>query len=437
MNITPFNLLSKITEFDYKNISDSDWPEFEQLKTLSTLPTPIALRLNKMIQDTESKRQKASKFCALAFHGREYRIHAPHNALRCCMTQPDNMQPILDKLLNGKEPKECEVTCWSLENIGVKSLREIKNATLDHLMDRDIINFYDDSLHTKEHPIYFYKIETSNICNSLCVTCSGKYSTAWRELERKNGGDSYDYIQLLADEQGLHFDKRYHDNDSFLSIDYARAKFINLFGGESTIDKTNYQILRNLVANGNTDCLVSFTTHGNFNLTPWQQELLLKFSRIHFNFSIDALEKPYEYVRYPLSWNKLLKNIDWCKNKNIEISVNWTLSNLTIFYYDEIKSWFEKNQIAYRISKAASFKKTPGREYHITSLSKRVKDIIIAKTSCQEVQNFLDNHKEQDELAYKTFLHDIAKQDRWKGISIYDYMPEFAKIISDDLDAVK
>jgi hypothetical protein len=43
------------------------------------------------------------------------------------------------------------------------------------------------------------------------------------------------------------------------------------------------------------------------------------------------------------------------------------------------------------------------------------------------VAKLLDKHTDQDDLNYQRFLTEIQKQDLWKGISITDYLPEFAE----------
>jgi MoaA/NifB/PqqE/SkfB family radical SAM enzyme len=430
-----FDLLKSITEIDYYNIADKDWPRFEDLMSLDQLPQNVFDRINNMIQDTKKKTELASKFCALAFHGREYRLEPSgkrHDVLRCCSRSPIRIQPVLNSMLQGLEPRACK-QCWSLEKIGIQSLRQIKNSTLDYLMDLDITNLYQQAAGETVHPVYMYKIETNNICNSTCVTCSSKYSSAWKKLEQDNGETPHPTVRFLANDQGLEFDKKLYNNHEVFAIDYQNAKFINFFGGEPTYDPTIYKILDQLVKHNNTDCVISFTTHGNFNFTNDQKSLIAKFPKMHINFSIDAIDKKFEYVRFPLSWEKLNQNIKWCRDNKIEISANWTLSSLTIFYFDEIKSWFDRNQISYRISLSTNFKKTSENSYGVLSLSQRVKDLVIKNNRSNEVRQLLATHEPANDQEYKTLLLDLIKQDQWKNISIYDYLPEFAEVIHQDL----
>ena len=63
-----------------------------------------------------------------------------------------------------------------------------------------------------------------------------------------------------------------------------------------------------------------------------------------------------------------------------------------------------------------------------------MKSAIIDRNPSDLVKNALSKHSQTDEDRYQLFLQDIAEKDLWKGISIADYLPEFAEIIQQDLD---
>ena len=63
-----------------------------------------------------------------------------------------------------------------------------------------------------------------------------------------------------------------------------------------------------------------------------------------------------------------------------------------------------------------------------------MKSLIIDRNPSDLVKNALSRHSPADEDRYQLFLQDIAEKDRWKGISIADYLPEFVEIIQEDLN---
>ena len=113
-------------------------------------------------------------------------------------------------------------------------------------------------------------------------------------------------------------------------IDYANAKSIGFRGGEPFLSKTNFDILEKLIEIGNTDCFINFTTNGSSDILDYQKNILRKFKNINFCFSIDGIGPVFEYMRYPLTWDKLEENLEYCRKNNILISASYTVSNLNI-----------------------------------------------------------------------------------------------------------
>jgi hypothetical protein len=422
-------LLNCVTESDYSAVASPDWPSYSQAISMVELSSTIKTRIDSMLADYKEKQDRAKYFCAFAFYGAEYAIRPPFNTLRCCDRFTDNMSDIRQSMLDQQRPKDCSRVCWEVEDAGELSLRQIMNNTLDMLLDKDIAIICEESNDVSTDPL-IYKIEPSNLCNSTCVTCSSNYSSAWAQLEKNNGEIPADHVRWIATEHGL------SDKNVLYPINYKSAKMINFLGGETTLSKTNFHVLEYLVAAGNFDCLISFTTHGNFQFTVEQEQLLKQFKRLQFNFSIDGVGPVYEYLRYPLSWQYMNDNLQWCRDNQIEISVNLTVSNLNLYYLDQTIDWLESQKLNYRLNRVVNFKiKKHQYHYHGTSLSQRVKHIIKNHSKNQFVIATLDQpHSDQNDYWYEQFLLDIIKQDRWKGIKIQDYLGEFAQIIQDDLD---
>jgi sulfatase maturation enzyme AslB (radical SAM superfamily) len=210
-------------------------------------------------------------------------------------------------------------------------------------------------------------------------------------------------------------------------IDFANAKSIGFRGGEPLLSATNFEILEQLAQAGNTDCFINFTTNGSVPLSQAQKNILAKFSNINICFSIDGTGSIFEYLRYPLKWNDMLRNIDYCRNHNIMISASFTVSNLNVFYLPQIIQWFDQNQIRYLINAVS----TPVH-FSARSLPQSVKQVIMANHSNHTdpiIGQLLKEHTDRDDLNYLTFCQEIAKQDSWKGIRMRDYLPELAELL--------
>jgi MoaA/NifB/PqqE/SkfB family radical SAM enzyme len=375
--------------------------------------------------------QKTKKFCGLIFYGTEYRIGERLQGLRCC--QDTDTAKVQQEFLKGNQPTGCN-WCWNAESTGSESFRQLSNRTLDHLLDKSIETLQQLAAEQKNET-YSYKIETGNLCNATCVTCGSRYSSAWGALERKNGRVPFPQRRVLVDNTGMRFDQNTFQNDQFFSIDYKKAKFINFLGGETTLEKSNFEILQQLIDADNTDCHISFTTNGNFNLSNKQQLIISKFPNMQFNFSIDGIGKVYEYLRYPLSWEKCLDNLQYCKDNKIDISVSTVLSNLNALYFDHLVAWLNKNQLPYHVIFAVNYQLEQKHAlFSSNTLSLRVKSLIRDRATSDFVKNALSKHQPDDDSRYQLFLQDIVEKDCWKGIGINDYLPEFAGIIQEDLN---
>lgn len=369
-------------------------------------------------------------FCSLVFFGDEYRVADRLKGLRC---QHSPVKEVQQQFLEGSRPQGC-TSCWNKEAKGFESQRQMGNRTLDHLLNKDIENLRQLCVDQKNEIVY-YKIETGNLCNATCVTCGSKYSSAWASLERKHGRTPFPSRRVFVDDRGMQFDPKTFDNDIFFDINYKTAKFINFLGGETTLEKANFEILLQLIQVGNTDCEISFTTHGNFRLTREQEDIIRQFPKMQFNFSIDGINNVYQYLRYPLSWDLCQQNIQYCKDRNIYVSIAIVLSNLNLMYYDQLINWVSSNQIPYFVNFAVNHQhETTKALFAPTVLSYDVKKAILEKNPSQFIKNVLQTHSESDEELYRFFLKDILEKDGWKGIKIQDYLPEFAKIIETDLN---
>lgn len=268
------DLVNDLTLEDYQSMSGPDWPSFEQLKSGDNVPQFVIDELSEMFSSVSDSAESVKTFCVLPFYGIEY----PWQISCCLMSRHDTIDRVQQDMLSGKRAGECS-HCWKNEDYGLISDRQVKNASLDFYTKKDITKLFEECKSNKNE-IRHYKIDTSNICNAACVTCNSKYSSLWLSYEKQNN---------------IHKNKVWSiDSPNQLNINYAQAVSIGFRGGESTLSKTNFKILENLAAHGNTDCFISFTTNGSFNLTEQQLNLLKQFSNVSFCFSIDGLNMVFE-----------------------------------------------------------------------------------------------------------------------------------------------
>lgn len=396
----------QITLEDYSAMAGPDWPDYQHFKDGCKIEQSIAIEIDSMLDSVEKEKSNLSNFCVLPFFGREY----PENGHCCLLPSGYDIDEIRNDMLNNRRSRWCE-SCWVLEDSGNTSDRQLKNSTLDFYTNTDLVTLYKQAK-SGDYDVMHYKISAGNYCNATCFTCDSISSTSWGKLESKNKNSKKLDLKIIK-----------KDNEQ-IQINYHTATYISFMGGESTMIRTHWDIIEQLVAVGNTQCVISFVTNGSFELTQRQRDLLKKFQNVIFCFSIDGIGKVFEYMRFPLSWQKTLENIDWARKQGYKISSHYTISNLNVFYYEQTTNWFRENDIKYQQCLVT----TP--EYLTPfSLSHSVKQKILSNTENQSLKNWLSRHNDQDEKNFVLMLEEIKKQDELKQIKIYDYMPEFSDII--------
>jgi len=326
------------------------------------------------------------------------------------MKKPNNIENVRQQMLSGQRPQECDA-CWKLEDAGIKSDRMIKNESLDFYTDIDISMWYENALYSKSKEIRMLKVDTSNKCNSACLTCGPDASTHWRSLLDKNN----------VSNQGKSWTIPLSDIEK--SIDLSSLEMITFRGGEPFLSQTNFEILDKLHGLKNHKCFISFVTNGSIRPNKRMTNILKKFNNVNFCFSIDGIGSVFEYMRYPLSWKTCEDNVAWAKDTGFDVSVSYTLSNINIWYHDETVSWFNKNNIPYIVNPVYS-----PNHFALNNLPKNAKEkaLNIFPELAKYFTPTLEDNKDWAETKQA-----INLQDSWKKISINDFMPRTVKILDE------
>ena len=200
---------------------------------------------------------------------------------------------------------------------------------------------YKEDIANETIPIRFLEITTSNICNQMCVTCSGKYSSKWAPYEQE------------AVDVGLHWRNENHkfhtqkyrmtDNDVDKVLDIVpHLQHLTIKGGEPFADPNNIKILQKL-AETNPKCRVEICT--NFQLvTQSVIELLHRIDEVHIQASIDGVGSLYNWIRggnFEKTVNNINRYYEYAKRKIVIVSTvsiyNWMHLPELIDYWKDIE----------------------------------------------------------------------------------------------------
>lgn len=184
--------------------------------------------------------------------------------------------------------------------------------------------------------IYDLFLQIDNTCNAACVMCGPHFSSLWEKqvnpaYKLKNFSEQYEKLNNL-------------DN-------WKNLTSVTLLGGEPLLSENNFIFLKNIPKPENVS--LSFNTNGSVPIIDYNiKNILVKFKKLSVTFSIDGIDDIFEYIRWPLKWDKVSKNIyeyanDDFQRKNIW-GVNITVNPMNLIYLDKIFNYFKnkyKNKI--------------------------------------------------------------------------------------------
>lgn len=173
---------------------------------------------------------------------------------------------------------------------------------------------------------YSLTVQIDTTCNAACVTCGPHFSSLWQKQENPSA--------KLKD-----YTKQYQD--IIASVDFNKLKRIIFLGGEPLLGLHNITLLKQI--KNPEDVTVTYTTNGSVFPDDELIEQWKRFKYVNMVFSIDGTDEQFEYIRWPLSWEKVNENIkrfvELSKTVNFKFMINSTINPLNIYYFDKLEKW--------------------------------------------------------------------------------------------------
>jgi pyruvate-formate lyase-activating enzyme len=257
-------------------------------------------------------------FCVLPWIEQHYDLNG--EKYFCCVADKNLPITSLDraslddlrlKIWNGEQIPHC-VKCYDLEKHKAMSHRLIESARW--MRDPDVKKHCLNWEPGQETTIYFYDIRYDNHCNLACISCNPKDSSRWQE------------------ELGL--TKSARSQIPFTHTDIIKAKKIYLAGGEPLFIDAFIDLLE-YVMEHNPDMEVVINT----NLTSVSSRvwnILSKLQDCCLTVSVDGHGLVNEYHRWPMSWNKFIRNLDLAKSHGLTIMFNTVADAISVFGFTQL-----------------------------------------------------------------------------------------------------
>lgn len=288
----------------------------------------------------------------------------------CCQSTPQaesvdsfdfTTSPYLNELRQqfsvGGKPSACD-RCWHAESNGQKSRRQgaIEFFNMQEYDDTVILNSIDYS--------------ATWACNLSCIMCGPHVSSSWAKELNLNKA------QLRA------IGRQYQKSNNFLNkIDISEVKKIHFNGGEPLLNDDQFVILEELDQIGRLDqVVISYNTNGTVYPSQRLLDLWSKTKLVKIFFSIDGIDKSFEYIRWPAKWDSVKSNMLKMKEQlssNVMFGFNTTVGSYNIFEIVEIYNWFENNLGTNREGDSSDFSWQLAYNFDPKFLSQHCKEIAI------------------------------------------------------------
>lgn len=319
--------------------------------------------------------------------------------------------------LSGNWPENCK-RCKYVEELNGQSKRKEENKyhyeNNKHLMEQT----------SEDGSVPYYPpnmdIRVGTICNLKCIHCGTGASSKWNQEKKM--------LNKYPNTMFYDIDNKWIEQDSFIwdnireNID--QTKRFNFLGGEPFANKQHNKFIEDISKSEYAkDITISYVSNGTL-LNKSILEQLVNFKQIIIRLSVDALKEPGEYFRFPLKWvvfEEKLKLIEHYASlyKNLDIGVQWTCSNVSMFYlvdtYDYIKKHFPSIKFLF----------CNHVEWPI-HMSAQVLPIEIKEKIKKNIEEYDWNDQRDGVLFY---INHMLERDLWQehGITFMNYLDDLDK----------
>lgn len=246
-------------------------------------------------------------------------------------------------------------------------------------------------------------------CNAACIMCNGNLSTLWQqELGKKITVTQQSTNQLTQQVLDL--------------IDIEQVKIISFAGGEPLLTSTHTDILS--ASPDLSDVIISYHTNGSILPDDHTLHLWGKAKKVLLFFSIDGIDQQFEYIRWPLQWTTVSKNLEtmvsWLAQGRFQgqAKVHITSNPLSAWYVDQIENYFTALSKQTQCWIGTFYDLATGR-FDLRATSPALRQLIKDKHGpAHQITKFLEqlpfDSKMHQQLMYDLVELDTRRKNKWQ-----------------------
>ena len=357
-----------------------------------------------------------SSFCAMAWTSK-YQMHYGHHRI-CCHQTGDisSLDAVKSQMLEGEPVTQCGY-CTRAEQQGRKSPTLEKTRELAAMTSATAVA----DITSIQSP-FDYDIRTGNRCNAQCRMCCASDS----HLIDKE----YNKLGILNSQLGI------IPSTEFDVVNLQTVKKLYVAGGEPLVTREFLDFLTRCIKENRTDFLLQINTNA-FVLSKKFLDLIKQFSNVQFIVSVDGFEDALYYIRYPITWDKLVKNIallsqigDICFNHTVSIYNVGRMYDLFAFFSTEYPT--KSSLICYVDDPSYLWFGNHPNKYQVIQEIQRCKTLQSYKTNTNfhddidHIEHTIRTHALDDKLLDKFYaFNNLLDQSR--NLKLAEYMPELVE----------
>lgn len=255
------------------------------------------------------------------------------------------MKSIRKTMLEGNVPASCK-KCFDEEAKGISSKRIWETGTwhYDNVNIKQLIS-ETSSDGTVPYKIQYMDLRLGHTCNLKCIMCTPHDSSLWVSDHKKLFPIiSSDNIKRQMSWNPSEFNNSWHERTEFWNEVFEQIpniKQLYFAGGEPLIIKEHSVFLEEIIRTGYADKIsLRYNSNGTI-ITDKMIELWSHFNKVKLSISLDGIGARGEYIRYPLNFSEVEKNLYKLEHApaNIETSIELAVQILNIKHLPDFIKW--------------------------------------------------------------------------------------------------
>ena len=256
------------------------------------------------------------------------------------------MKSVRTTMLEGKIPASCK-KCFDEEESEIASKRiwetvtwfKTENANIPELVK----NTEEDG--TVPYKLEYLDLRLGHTCNLKCIMCSPHDSSMWVP-EHKKVFPIFQSSQIKNQMfwEQKEFNNYWYEHPSFWNDIYDQIpnlKQIYFAGGEPLLIKEHKIFLEEIIRRGYADKILLRYNSNGILIDENIIDIWKHFRKVKFAVSLDGIGDRVNYIRYPMDFNIVEKNLHRLENTpdNITTTIELAAQILNIKHIPELLKW--------------------------------------------------------------------------------------------------